>query len=90
MTGAAPVSACQAAGGCIDVERMSSSPVTASTGTLGGDHVVRLPRKAFEHDVAASGTVEERIGDIGDRLYGGCSATKLPSAPVRAKELTPG
>ena len=54
----------------IDVEWVEFDPATDPADSLGRQEGRAAAEKRVEHEIAAGGTIEYRIGDERDRLYG--------------------
>src|SRR6185437_13564591 len=55
---------------CVDVARIQFEAEAAPAGALGRDHRSAAAKKAVEHDITASGTIQDRIRDQSHRFHG--------------------
>src|SRR5204862_6312782 len=65
-------------------------PIAAPTGAFSGNHRGAAAEKAVEHDVAALGAVEDRIGDHRHRLHRRMQCQEIALRAAAGKGVEPG
>src|SRR5712671_1589075 len=74
----------------IDIARIELRPVAAPAGALGRDHRGAAAEEPVEHDVAAGGAVEDRVGDQAHRLYRRVQCQEVPLLGLARERVGPG
>src|SRR5205085_1129984 len=74
----------------IDIARIELRPVAAPAGALGRDHRRAAAEETVEHDVAAGGAVEDRVGHQAHRLHGRVQRQQVSLLGLARERVGPG
>ena len=85
VDGAVPGEMLPTANRGIDIKRIEFHSATDAADALGCQQRRAAAEKGVEDEIAAGRTIEDRIGDQRDRLYGRVQAARFPSSPFRPK-----
>ena len=90
MTGALAGQGLPPADRGVDIGGVQFEPATDPTGSLSGNEGGAAAEEGIEHDLAATGTVPQRIGHQGDGLDRRMQCEKVAFGPGAAERVDPG